>query len=232
MSAVQVNYPDTTFQLISSGGSTELRSTYFEQINLGVASTQLENGTLQMSDFNGPEFASSYGYDAMAVKNVSTNKRLLADPTQLAFTSADGATENAKFAVAGMSSNSATFDMSFNALSFQGVAGTLNQVLTTDASGVAHWEDAQMSATPNLADVLAVATAGDGNNQPISNLSQLGFHSVGGDTLNLSGIAGAGGILNLSTLADNTKATKQFTGNYLPIAVDGTIQYLQLFDVV
>jgi hypothetical protein len=231
MSAVQVNYPDTTFQLIGGAGSTELSSTYFEQINTSIASSQLENGILTITEFNDPGYSSTFSYEAMTVKNTATDKKLLADPTQLAFTSANGATENAKFAVAGMNSNSATFDMSFNALSFQGVAGTLNQVLTTDASGVAHWEDAQMSATPNLADVLAVATAGDANNQPISNLSQLGFQPASGDTLVLSGVAGAGGVLNLSTTADDTKATKQFTGNYLPIAVDGTIQYLQLFDV-
>jgi hypothetical protein len=89
---------------------------------------------------------------------------------------------------------------------------------------------------PNLAAVLAVATAGDGGDQPISNLSALSFNQdTSGAVMALSGLKVSGvtdNVLNFSTPADNSGSTKQFSRNYLPIAVAGQVYYLQLFSPI
>jgi len=132
-----------------------------------------------------------------------------------------------------ITSAEATFDMSFNQLTMQGVAGTTGQVLTTNAGGQASFQDLPAAVTPNLAAVLAVATAGDGGDQPISNLSSLAFNQdTSGAVVTLSGVKKAGvtdNVLNFSTPADTSLATKSFSRNYLPISVAGTLYYLQLF---
>jgi len=135
-----------------------------------------------------------------------------------------------------ITSAEATFDISFNQLTMQGVAGTLGQVLTTNAGGKASFQNLPAQTVPNLAAVLAVASAGDGGDQPISNLSTLSFNQdTSGAVLALSGLKVAGvtdNVLNFSTPADNSGSTKQFSRNYLPIAVAGQVYYLQLYSPI
>jgi len=135
-----------------------------------------------------------------------------------------------------ITSAEATFDISFNQLTMQGVAGTLGQVLTTNAGGKASFQNLPAQTVPNLAAVLAVASAGDGGDQPISNLSALSFNQdTSGAVMALSGVKVTGvtdNVLNFSTPADNSGATKQFSRNYLPIAVAGQVYYLQLYSAL
>jgi hypothetical protein len=53
-----------------------------------------------------------------------------------------------------------------------------------------------------------------------------------GAVLTLSGVKVTGvtdNVINFSTPADTSLATKSFSRNYLPIAVAGQVYYLQLF---
>jgi hypothetical protein len=50
-------------------------------------------------------------------------------------------TLNTTYSYLGINSNQSSFDMSFNALTFKGVMGTAGQVLKTDASGNASWQN-------------------------------------------------------------------------------------------
>lgn len=109
--------------------------------------------------------------------------------------------------------------------------GSTGQVLTSTVTGIA-WSTA--AGVPNLADVLAVATAGDGGNQPISNVTSVtladtvtslsaGSLALGGVTLGVSG-----SYLTVSTAADLT-TPRTFNLKYLPIVVDSVTYYIQLF---
>jgi hypothetical protein len=135
-----------------------------------------------------------------------------------------------------ITSAEATFDISFNQITFQGQAGTAGQVLTTNAGGQASFQNLPAEVTPNLAAVLAVAPDGDAQDQSISNLSALSFNQdTSGAVLALNGLKVAGvtdNVLNFSTPADNSGATKSFSRNYLPIAVAGQVYYLQLFSAL
>ena len=110
--------------------------------------------------------------------------------------------------------------------------GTAGQVLTAGLTGGSVvWADAGAGATPSRASVAAVATAGDFGEQALSNtpsLSMTADSSV--STIVLSAVA-ASDILNLSTAADSTGATKEFSRSYLPISVAGVVYYLPLFSV-
>jgi len=74
------------------------------------------------------------------------------------------------------------------------------------------WTTVSAPATPNLADVLGVATAGDANNQSISNLSSLGFSN----SLSIADVAGS--IMSINTPMDATTG-RSFQQQYLPIQV-------------
>jgi len=149
---------------------------------------------------------------------------------------------NTALSLIGLSAGGATFDMSFNELTFQGVAGTLGQVLTTDASGVANWTDLPApAATPSLAEVLAVGA--DASFNVITSVGGLalntppeeGFPSPA-DPIQLGQVQ-ATGILALSSanstqVIDTTKGTKQFSGNYMRIDINGTDYYMPLFIII
>lgn len=163
-----------------------------------------------------------------------TNEKSILSPVGLDVI--DNASVGTSYNQAQITSSAPSFDMNFTQLTFQGVAGTLGQVLTTDAAGQASFQDLPAEVTPNLAAVLAVATAGDGGDLPISNLASLGFNvDTSGAALVLSGVKKTGvtdNILNFSNPADTSLATKQFSRYYLPISVAGTLYYLQLFSAV
>lgn len=106
--------------------------------------------------------------------------------------------------------------------------GTSNQVLSSTVTGIA-WADA---ATPGLAAVLGVS--GDGGDQVITNVTSLtladtvtslsaGSLALGGVTLGVSG-----SYLTVSTVAD-TVTPRTFDLKYLPMVVNGTTYYIQLF---
>ena len=135
-----------------------------------------------------------------------------------------------------LKSGQPTFDISFNALTLGGIASTENQVITANVDGKPYWADLPAAVTPDLAQVLAVAgatyDAGDAQNQPITNLSRLGFNSNGA-TAGLTG--NIYGYVVFQNSADVSGDTKVFSRAYLPIGVgqgpDEKVYYLPLFEV-
>ena len=110
--------------------------------------------------------------------------------------------------------------------------GTAGQVLTAGVAGSSVvWADAGAGPTPSLASVAAVATAGDFGAQALSNAPSLSMTADAGvSAVVLSAIA-ASDVLNLSTAADVSGDTKDFSRSYLPISVAGVVYYLPLFSV-
>ena len=116
-------------------------------------------------------------------------------------------------------------------------AGNANQILSAGASGGSLlWADPAVITTPNLASVLAVATAGDAGNQPISNLTSLALAdtttvlssnslSMGATPLVIS--ADASGFLALNTVEVPKFATT--LNSYVPVSINGTVYYMQLY---
>jgi hypothetical protein len=108
--------------------------------------------------------------------------------------------------------------------------GTSGQVLTSTGSGIA-WSDEP--AAPGLAAVLAAGTPGDGGAQPISNVTSVGLSdgtSLSAGSLSLNGVSlgVSGSYLTVSTAADLT-TPRTFDLKYLPMVVDGTTYFIQLF---
>ena len=109
-------------------------------------------------------------------------------------------------------------------------AGTADQVLSAGPSGGSVvWVDLPAAVTPSLAEVMAVATAGDAGGQGFSNTPSIGlFNTSVGVVLSATL---SNDVLNISTAADVSAATKEFSRNYLPISVAGIMYYLPLFSV-
>jgi hypothetical protein len=106
--------------------------------------------------------------------------------------------------------------------------GLAGQVLTAGAAGGSVvWAYPPAEVTPSLAQVMAVATAGDAGGQALSNLPSVSLIS-GSVGVQLSAVA-ASDRLAINTAVDSTKATKEFSHNYLPIVVGGITYYLPLF---
>lgn len=109
-------------------------------------------------------------------------------------------------------------------------AGTANQVLTAGvAGGSVVWADLPAVTTPSLAEVMAVATAGDAGGQGLSNTPSVGLFNTSIGVV-LSAVVSSD-ILNLSTAPDVSGSTKEFSRAYLPISVGGVVYYLPLFSV-
>jgi hypothetical protein len=183
---VQVNYPQTTLQIVNESGEKLVMNAHKVEFGDGLVTPSTQTTILQT----------------------------------------------------GISSQLSTFDMSFNELTFGGVAGTLNQVLTTNASGVAHWEDPQVSQV-NLADVLSVSPAGEATlGQTISNIASISLQADNGNLMLPPPIViseRSNGILDFTcsypdSLVDNSKVTQAFTGDYLVLSLNGTTYRLQLFN--
>jgi len=115
-----------------------------------------------------------------------------------------------------------------------GSAGVAGQYLTTTGSGT-EWKTLPAGDTPSLADVLAVATAGDAEDQPISNLSSMGFQpsSVGQTALAIT--AGASSIVGSTAdvlavnYAKDETSGRVFSNAYVEIKVAGVSYWVQLF---
>ena len=108
--------------------------------------------------------------------------------------------------------------------------GTLNQVLSSTGTGLS-WADA--AGTPGLATVLAAGTPGDGGAQPITNVTALTLSdgtALSSGALDLNGVSlgVSGSYLTLSTAPDLT-TPRTFDAKYLPMVVDGTTYFIQLF---
>ena len=109
-------------------------------------------------------------------------------------------------------------------------SGTADQVLSAGPSGGSVvWVDLPAAVTPSLADVMAVATAGDAGGQGLSNTPSVGLFNTSVGVV-LSALLSSD-ILDISTAADVSGATKEFSRNYLPISVAGITYYLPLFSV-
>ena len=112
-------------------------------------------------------------------------------------------------------------------------AGSSGQFLTSTGSGT-EWVTYSPS-TPNLATVLAVATAGDAGDLPISNLASLEFapSTVGQTTCLITGAASSlpaatFDVLSVNYAADTTSA-RPFANKYVEIKVAGISYWMPLF---
>jgi len=119
-------------------------------------------------------------------------------------------------------------------LDVSGNAGVDGQYLLSNGTNPV-WTTVSAPAVPNLAAVLAVAAAGDAEDQPISNLSSLGFQesSVGQAVLAITAVPSAKpaatfDVMNLPYAADATTG-RVFSNQYVEISVAGTSYWVQLF---
>jgi hypothetical protein len=167
-----------------------------------------------------------------------TSVQLNSELLQFQNWSSEGApTTQMRYGVGGIYS-AAPFDITLSntPLKLGGTQGTQDQVITADANGTPYWADVPTSGgTPNLADVLSQETAGDADQKPISNLLSLAVkNSTVANAVVLS--QDAGGALNLSSdtsgnVIDTSKDTKEFSGNYLKLSINGQDYYFQAFTV-
>jgi hypothetical protein len=109
--------------------------------------------------------------------------------------------------------------------------GLSNQVLSAGVSGGSLlWVDLPASVTPSLADVVAVATAGDFGAQALSNTPSIAMTAGEASAVSLSAIP-ASDVLDISTEPDDSGFTKDFTRKYGKISFHGTLYYIPLFRV-
>ena len=109
-------------------------------------------------------------------------------------------------------------------------SGTANQVLTASgAGGSVLWADLPVVVTPSLAEVMAVATAGDAGGQALHNTPSIGLFNTNVGVV-LSAVHSTD-VLNISTALDTTGAPKEFSRAYLPISVGGVVYYLPLYSM-
>ena len=111
-----------------------------------------------------------------------------------------------------------------NGMTLQGVTPTAGQVIQADSANNPVWATPPASTTPTIDEVL---TAGyDAGFLSIINLNNIQIADGGGAPTNVE-LACNGTSLSLSTAS--VVGTKQFTGTYLPIYVDGEERFIQLF---
>lgn len=118
-----------------------------------------------------------------------------------------------------------------------GSPGTAGYYLASGGAATAPlWTELPAEVTPNLAAVLAVATEGDAENQPISNLSSAGFQATSGGQAVLALTAKASSkpaatydVLNVPYAIDQTDG-RVFANSYVEISVAGTSYWIQLFN--
>ncbi len=104
--------------------------------------------------------------------------------------------------------------------------GAAGQLLSAGAGGALLWVDP--AAAPNLAAVLAVATAGDADGQTISNLASVALSADGSNACTLAGVAGQN-YMDVSTPVDSTGVAKAFSGCYARMSFGSQLYYLPLF---
>jgi hypothetical protein len=137
-----------------------------------------------------------------------------------------------QFNSSSLTSQETAFAMNLNnfKLTLDGLTGTTNQVLTTDSSGIAHWQD--VPSTVTLQEVLDASN--NASQRSIINLSSIEFKSGENYPVVLS--QKSSGTLNLqcedsNKVIDTSRETKQFSGNYIKLAINGTEYWIQAFTV-
>lgn len=176
--------------------------------NLTTATLQLQNG------INQSVLTANYGLD-MVDASVGFHTEL--KPAQLR-------------------SDVASFDLSFNALTLGGVSSSVNQVVMADASGAPYWASLPAEVIPTLAQVLGAGA--DASFNTITSIGGLELQ-VSQDPLVSPVVVSSDvdGALVISSatpanLVDATLATKQFSGSYLKVVLNGAECYLQIFSAV
>jgi len=205
-----VNYPSTAFHFTdSSSNEVDISSTLVFSVDASGNSTTMVPTSFAVTDT---------GLNAIAMLSTAVQFQV--------------AGASVADLIADASGNLITAAMKPNIIvDASGNPGTSGQVLSSTVTGIA-WADAV--GTPNLAAVLGAATAGDGGDQPISNVTSVtladtvtslsaGSLALGGLTLGVSG-----SYLTVSTVADST-TPRTFDAKYLPMVIDGTTYFIQLF---
>jgi hypothetical protein len=184
--------------------------------NIGQANCTTMNS--QGISYVNPEGSSLLGFDLQIIAKDAITQNLLATTT---------------LAPASLRSDAPVFDFSFNSLTLGGVSGEAGQVFSVDGSGQPVWTTVSTSSeTPSLSDVLV---DGDADQKPISNVLSVALkESTVANPVVLS--QDAGGALNLSSataanVIDESLDTKQFSGKYLKLSINGTDYYFQAFTV-
>jgi hypothetical protein len=183
--------------------------------SLGVAIYDTTSSLTNVATFSSSIITGSAGaistVDASQLKVESTALETVITPASVALGVPEGASVSISSAD-GVSIQSGPFQPD-ELWDISGNGGDAGQYLIASGSGGAPvWTTVTAPGTPNLASVLAVATAGNADNQPISDLSSLAFHN----SLSISDVAGS--IMSVNTPIDETTA-RAFQRQYLPIQV-------------
>jgi hypothetical protein len=203
----------------------------------GLASLSVLDST-NTATLTGTNFNIVNNSDANILSNITTGSLVVqsgGDITHLSSTGGLGLVDGpsgtwTELKRAQLKSGQSTFDISLNSLTLEGVASTVGQVITADASGAPYWADLPSSTTPSLADVMAVATAGDAGGQALSNFPSVAMTAGAGSAVTLAAVA-ANDHLSISTLPDTSGGAKDFSRSYLPMVIGGTLYYIPLFVV-
>jgi hypothetical protein len=130
----------------------------------------------------------------------------------------------------GLTSTKNYFDMNFNGLTFKNVVGTTGQVIVSDANSNPTWQDI---TSPNLSAVLD--SSNNANYKAITNLSSLEIQkdltSSGSITLSQTStnIFDLTSVDHIENVLESGPVTKEFSGNYMKLSIQGTIYYLPLY---
>lgn len=237
MSAVQVNYPSTTLHLEDGDAYyTELSPLSLKVANTGVG---IPDNVL-------------VAFDGITMASIAPNRNTHIVP--MSITCQDNAIQNflstadglvlydgeigkaVSLKQTGLKSTFDSMDISCNALTLEGVASTLGQVITADASGVPYWADVPATPVPSLAEVLAVGA--DASFNTITSIGglelQVSQDPLADPVVVSSDVSGALVISSATpaNLVDATLATKQFSGSYLKVMLNGAECYLQIFSAL
>ena len=234
MSPPTITYENTEFLMVEGTSSTTSNYLGFNVYDSTNPSSlaALSVARIELTDADGITKSSLSIQNGMVVNDVSLNA-VAVTPSKVSFVAV------------GSEVNSLTLDASANVVieglkpSFitdgAGTVGASTQLLSAGAGGELLWVDPS-SEFPNLAQVLAVATAGDAGDLPISNLSSLTLADtttvlssnslqMGATPLVIS--ADASGFLALNTIEVPKFSTT--LASYVPMSINGTVYYMQLY---
>jgi hypothetical protein len=234
MSAVQVNYPSTTLHLEDPSAN------YVEvaPLNVKLVSGEIPNNVLIAFDLITMEADVANRNTRIAPMSITcqdnTTQNILSTDDGL-FLYDGSADKIVKLKATGLLSTYASMDISCNALTLDGVASSVGQVVMADASGAPYWASLPAEVITTLAQVLtAGADASFNTITSIGGLELQVSQEVLADPVVVSSDASGALVISSATpanLVDATLATKQFSGSYLKVVLNGAECYLPIFSV-
>ena len=167
----------------------------------------------------------------MIYANINTNDKTLIDSSSISFYNDGGSITYNKTGIMLLNSSN-SFDLSFNELTFNGISSTEGQIVMANISGKPVWSDLPSNA---LSDILL--TNNDANFNTISNIGELklsyNFQSdISGGPITISQDSSSKLSISMNTstyLIDKSRDTKEFSGNYMRIMLNGEECFLPIF---